>query len=286
MKKVLAIIVVLALCLSLFPSSAFAATLRLSNTSLTLNEGGSYRLSVNTTSSIKWSTSNKNVATVSSKGTVKAVKEGNATITAVVSKKKLTCKVRVKDVLTGKEAAENITYETHELQDQLIIILQNKNKVNIQAEIQVLYYDNNDSVISTESGYIWTFESGKKAVEYARYPLDDNYNPMEFSRYEIKIKADVEYVSQDKIIDQISLQSNKGSRYLVVTATNEGDEDISSIDISVLYYIGGKIVSHSWGYFSDIPSGENDSTEILEPYDENYDKLPYDDYEIFINEAR
>lgn len=44
---------------------------------------------------IKWTTSNKKIATVSKKGVVKAVKVGKATITAKVGKKKATCKVTV-----------------------------------------------------------------------------------------------------------------------------------------------------------------------------------------------
>jgi hypothetical protein len=191
----------------------------------------------------------------------------------------------VKDVLTGVEAAQNISYEPVELSDRLLLILQNNNKVNIQAEIEVLYYDGNDAVISTEKNYVWTFETGKKSVTYARYPLDDNYNPMAYSRYEVKITASVDYVSQDKIIDGISLQSNKGANSLIVTVTNDSDEDISSVDLSVLFYVGGKIVDCSNGYLYDVLAGESKSDEISEPYDKNYDKLPYDDYEIIINSA-
>lgn len=285
MKKIISLIVTLVLCLSLFSSSAYAATLKLDKTSLTLNEGSSYRLSVNTTSAVKWTTSDKNIATVSSKGTVKAIKEGSATITATVSKKKLTCKVKVKDVLTNEEAAQNILCNPVELSNELILILQNNNKVNIQTEVEVLFYDSNDAVMSTEKAYVWTFETGKKAIESVRYPLDDSYNKMAYSRYEIKITADVNYVSQDKIIDGISLQSNKGARYLIVTATNNSDEDISSVTLSVLYYVGGKMIECSNGYLYDISAGENKSVEIQEPYDENYDKVPYDDYEIIINGA-
>ncbi len=47
---------------------------------------------------VKWLTSNKKVATVSSKGVVKAVKAGTVKITAKVGKKKYTCKITVKAV--------------------------------------------------------------------------------------------------------------------------------------------------------------------------------------------
>ena len=48
-------------------------------------------------SKVKWSSSSKSVAKVSSKGVVTALKKGKATITAKVGKKKYSCKVTVKD---------------------------------------------------------------------------------------------------------------------------------------------------------------------------------------------
>lgn len=45
---------------------------------------------------VKWTSSNKKVATVSSKGVVTAKKKGTATVTAKVGNKKVTFKVTVK----------------------------------------------------------------------------------------------------------------------------------------------------------------------------------------------
>ena len=53
---------------------------------------------------VKWSTSNKNVVTVSNGGVLKAVKKGTAVITATVDKKKFTCKVSVKNPSISKKA--------------------------------------------------------------------------------------------------------------------------------------------------------------------------------------
>ena len=69
---------------------------KLSKTSVAMYPGQSTKLKVkNTSAKIKWSSSNKKIAKVSSKGTVKAVKLGKCTITAKVKGKKLKCKVAV-----------------------------------------------------------------------------------------------------------------------------------------------------------------------------------------------
>lgn len=65
--------------------------------SLTLYRGGAFRLTVKyPTSKVKWTSSNKKVATVNSKGTVVAKKNGKTTITAAMRGRKLRCSVVVK----------------------------------------------------------------------------------------------------------------------------------------------------------------------------------------------
>lgn len=76
---------------------AEAAAKKLNRTRLNLTAGGTFTLKVKGTSAkVKWTSSKKSVAAVSSKGKVTAKKAGSATITAKVSKKKYTCKVSVK----------------------------------------------------------------------------------------------------------------------------------------------------------------------------------------------
>lgn len=101
-KRVLSCILAFALVVSslMISSESEAAKkkkVKLNKTKLSLYVGKTYTLKLkNNKKKIKWSTSNKKVATVSSKGKVKARKKGSATITAKVGKKKYKCKVTVK----------------------------------------------------------------------------------------------------------------------------------------------------------------------------------------------
>lgn len=73
-----------------------AATQQLNTNEKTLKVGKKYKLQVkNCNQIIKWSSSKKSVATVSSKGIVKAKKKGTAIITAKVGTKELKCKIHV-----------------------------------------------------------------------------------------------------------------------------------------------------------------------------------------------
>ena len=79
-----------------------AASVQISTRKVTLFNGGKTTLSLKgVKKKVKWTSSNKSVAQVSSKGVVKAKKKGTATITATYNKKKYTCKVTVRQQVTG-----------------------------------------------------------------------------------------------------------------------------------------------------------------------------------------
>lgn len=77
-----------------------AADVKISKKKLSLLPGESYRLELkNQTKSVKWSSANKKVAKVTSKGKVKAVAPGKAVITATADNKTYTCTVQVRSVV-------------------------------------------------------------------------------------------------------------------------------------------------------------------------------------------
>ena len=96
------------LCFAVIPSIKADAAVKLNKKQITLYEGKSTTLKLKGTSKkAKWTSSNKKVATVSSKGKVKAKKKGTAKIIAKVGKKKYTCKVTVKAKKKAKQDTGN-----------------------------------------------------------------------------------------------------------------------------------------------------------------------------------
>lgn len=101
-KRILSLTLVLALTFSISleenPLVTNAKTkIQLNKKKVTLMVGKKTKLKLkNNTKKVKWSSSRKKVAIVSSKGVVTAKKKGTATITAKAGKKKYTCKVTVK----------------------------------------------------------------------------------------------------------------------------------------------------------------------------------------------
>lgn len=103
MKKILSFIMIITLVLGVMlgtvtkPADVMAAAKKtpcLSAKELLLTQGKTAVLKMqNSTGTVRWSSSKPKVASVSKKGTVKALKSGTAVITATVSKKKLCCSV-------------------------------------------------------------------------------------------------------------------------------------------------------------------------------------------------
>lgn len=79
---------------------AEAATMKISDKSLSLREGDTWKLKVTGKGKkkVKWSSSDTSVVKVSKSGNVRAISEGNGTIKARVGKKTLKCRVYVEPV--------------------------------------------------------------------------------------------------------------------------------------------------------------------------------------------
>ncbi len=116
-KRAVAFALIFIMALSLAGQGSDAATKKpkLNKKKISLYVGKTKKLKVkNTKQKVKWSSSKKSVATVSKKGKVKAKKKGKATITAKVAKKKLKCKVTVKEkVVYSSVTVEN--FESYEV---------------------------------------------------------------------------------------------------------------------------------------------------------------------------
>lgn len=95
--KKLSVVVLAVVMIFTIQADAAKKKVKLSNSDISLYVGDSYTLKLkNAKGKVKWSSSKKRIATVSSKGKVKAKKKGTCKITAKVGKKKYTCKVTVR----------------------------------------------------------------------------------------------------------------------------------------------------------------------------------------------
>ena len=147
MKKIIKIVVVflVAICMSLIiQTKSYAANIEINRTKKNLSVGAEYSLRITgTNKTVKWTSSNKKVATISSKGRVKAKKKGTAEITAKVDGQILKCKIKVKNLPKDSKNTKGVIYLTFDDGPSASItpkVLDILKKENVKATFFVLNY--------------------------------------------------------------------------------------------------------------------------------------------------
>ena len=156
--------------------TAEAASMKLSKTELTLTVGKTNELSVKnmvSTSTVKWSTSDQKIATVSSKGKVTAKAAGKATITAKVTAKagktsKLSCKVTVKAANNSKYRYVGVVYE-----GPYDLTISKVDKKGVPTEM-IIFGEKIALKPLQPNDYGWSVETAKGG--YMEIYSEDNYN--------------------------------------------------------------------------------------------------------------
>lgn len=207
LKRVLPVMLIFILLSNAVTVDA-ATKIKLNKSKATIKIGKTITLKVkgiDEDTTVKWTTGNKSVATVSKKGKVKGKKKGKATITAKVGKKKYVCVVTVKKAKVNKviEATPSdninslkdyvnkngfefpktgykmIRYETNygESRGESIKLLSdNIIEFTSSANLELIpkgFYGNLAFTINTEDLKAITIEEGKMALDGKQYIFPD-----------------------------------------------------------------------------------------------------------------
>lgn len=187
MFKLLSVVLSLVMIITMFvpmTESAQAAQAKLNYSKKTIYVGSKLTLKVTgTNKKVKWTSSDKYVASVSAKGVVKGKYAGKATITANVSGKKLTCKITVKEkpvvtYITNRSVEYNKEDNVHRFffgfLDQNEKDMTEKGSVDLRIEngSDVVYKKTVKFSKNDFSTWTWNYGSIKKYVCCIEIPED------------------------------------------------------------------------------------------------------------------
>lgn len=323
-KRIIALAFFMSIVLAISPIQSDAAV-KMSAKKKTLTIGQSFTLKVKgTKKKVKWSSSNKKIATVSSKGKVTAKNVGKSTITAKIAKKKYRCVVTVKsknvntgtipsnnnsnqensntgnipgsnnnnpipneeDKFSASDALKNISYELLDTGKGVIAIMKNNNSVTVSISPKLVYYKNGSMISTVPGDSNYAFEPGTECAITFLGPMDGNYDYVSYDDY--KLSMSIEKGSESLILGatKIAVSSQIGADNITAEFTNNSENKLEFIyAVCIFYDASKKPIGYSEKYIDCKTPGSLDYATFDFPYDNEYNTIRPDSYEIYVNNA-
>lgn len=259
----------------------------ISKSSITLKQGNTYTLKMkNTTLTASWSSSNTKIAKVNSKGVVKAISTGTATITAKINGIKYKCNVTVPE--PDYTAGIQVTYT--KLHDSLIVAIKNNNPCQIDYVSVDVYFYKGSTLIDTRSTISACVAKNSTIYEQVSFPTDDNYDYVDFDTVKFIVKeANVyTYNPYTDLKKSLTIQHNAGTgnKAVIGTITNTGNTEIDTVELCALFYKDGKLVGYNSDINFSLKAGSTSSFEIYKDLNySTFDYVDYDSYKLYLNSA-
>lgn len=213
---------------------------KLSKTKLSLKYGKSYKLKLSgTNQKVKWSSSDANVATVSSKGKITAKGNGTSIITAIVLGKRFNCKVTVSGSpnkvaeFSETEARKNISVTTQVIGGDIVVFFDSHYEWNTGINCSCYYYDQNKKPIYVSGSDTVCVESGRRsAIIFESSGID--YDTFEI-RYNNFYRESL-YPNEVSLANYIHVSTNRTEDRLLLTFNSSYTKYVDGARVIVKYY--------------------------------------------------
>lgn len=185
---------------------------------------------------------------------------------------------QAKNVKTNDKYSENIEVKTATLDDTLLVTLKNNNQITIDTDIIINYYDKKDKLVSSDED-TYSAITPKKDITIS-FNIYKNY-----SYYEIElVSSKTNYTNYENDI-KISENNNEEEKSITFNVKNNSKNTIEYIELAILFYKNNKLISYDSEYIFKLAANKEAQIEFLYPYDDNFNVLDFDNYEIKVNEA-
>lgn len=282
--KVIGIFFMILFLFSFLRPENIQAAIKLNKTKATLYVGDTLSLNISgTTSKVKWTSSNKKVATVNNTGKVTAKSVGSVTITASISDIKCTCKITVKEKFNSANALKNLKCKYYTYAEGIIAIIKNNNSYDLSLSATAEFYDSNNTVIDKSTDYSFCLGAGNECAFKFVAPINKKKEYIDYEHYEIKYSCkESRYNDASSVLD---LKHSEEADKLVIEVKNNGEKKLDMAVVSILFFKGGKVIKYDCSYFEFKEDEHTDNLEFSYPLDENSEIIVPDEYEIYLKQC-
>lgn len=258
-----------------------AASVKLNTTKKTVYVGEAFTLKLSgTKKKIKWSSTNKNVASVDSKGRVTTKKAGTVKIKAKVGNKTYSCKVTVKNYSKSKVSAS-----IEKLDKRIVVTFKNKNSYAVRLVPTVTFYKSNGKKINKTSNFNYCLEPNSKCI-MTFYCYDTKLKSKDYASFKIDMGTIKKSNYTKYGASKIEVKSTKKDSYIEAKVKNKSGKDLQFINITYLFYNKkGNLIDSEEHYADCTKKGSKDTLRYYYPYDSNYNFIKPAKYKAFVNYA-
>ncbi len=183
-----------------------------------------------------------------------------------------------KNDLTPAALQKNISYTSALTKNgSLVVFVKNSNKVVVELEVEVEYYDANGLLVKSDSDSLYAVDSNNEvAIEFWLTPDSfDNY----------KIYVDVNATNAISYSNKLEIVHNNTGKEITVQVKNPTENIIDNIGVSIVYYLNDQVVGIDTDSAYDIKPNRSGNFEFNYPTDRRYNNVLFDKYKVFVNEA-
>ena len=179
---------------------------------------------------------------------------------------------------------EQVTIETYQTSRDMVLIVTNNSDSYLYGTFQAVYYDADGKMMDMEHAYVSDWAPGQRRAGYILAPRDRSGKYIPYDHYEIMPEIEVREKREGYKYygDQFTIEANVGVDGTVLADIgNPTGLAFDCMTLACIFYNGDEVV----GIANKVsPSFEEKVLiEFFPPYDEEYQPVPFDRFEIIIN---
>lgn len=165
----------------------------------------------------------------------------------------------------------------------LVAIFENTGDIVVpDFEAQFLLKDANGNILSTEKdGHDVVLPHSQVVSRISLFGSEyDNIDSVE-----VLIDADKNTNTYENHAAQLDIKSNIGNDCVIAQITNKSGVKIEELEVVTVFFKGDVVVGAEEQEETQIPDGSLTVMQFSIPYDKQYNRVNYDAYKVYINQA-
>lgn len=170
--------------------------------------------------------------------------------------------------------------------DFVIKVINNNNVPVHIGEITTIYKDSNDTFMKKETSDDQYFGIEANSETYVHnWGYQENF--AQYPKYEFDFSFSGSWNFEDAVIGNYEIKANNTGKHIAVEIKNNNNVAIKNVHVGVVFYKGDTVVGYVNGsdYDNTTSAGKSAYVNIEYPEDNNYKKVSFDSYKIYILNA-